>query len=214
MASPVRSSFDAPSFISQYGGAVTKFAADSIVYAQGDAADGVFYIQAGKVKLSVISEEGREAVISVLDAGDLFGKDFLAGQPQRVATAVTMTECILAKLVNESLNRARRENVQFCDFLVAYLSSENLRLTEQLLDHLFNSTEKRLARVLVLLADFGARPDDYGVIVSVDQQTLAKMVGTTRARVNFFMNKFRRLGFIDYNRDIHVHSSLVTLLMQ
>ena len=213
MATPARSLFDAPSFFARYGGVERKFAANSVVYAQGDAADGVFYVQAGKIKLSVLSEEGREAVIALLEPGDLFGKDFLAGQPLRVATAAAVTACTLAKLVDKSLHKARRENAEFSDFLVNYLSSENLRLTEQLLDHLFNCTEKRLARALLLLADFGSRPEDYGVIASMDQKTLAKMVGTTRARVNFFMNKFRRLGFIDYDRDIRVRSSLFTMLM-
>jgi len=214
MASPVRPSFDAKSVLAKYGAAVVRFGPDRVVYAQGDAADSVFYIHAGKVKLSVVSEQGREAVIAIHAPGDLFGKDCLAGKRRRVATAATMTDCVLAKLVHRRLTRAWHESAPFRDFLLSHLSSENLRLTEQLLNQLFDSSEKRLARTLLLLADFETRTDGYGVIARIDQKTLAKMVGTTRPRVSFFMNKFRRLGFVEYNGDIHVHRALFEILLR
>jgi len=206
--------FDAKAFAAKYGGVTTtKYQANSIVFAQGDAADCVFYIQQGKVKLSVVSEQGKEAVIAVLETGDLCGEGCLAVQPLRISTATTMSDCVMVRLEKVSVVRAMHDNQSFCDFLMAYLLTQNVRLNDALIDHLFNSSEKRLARALLLLANYGKEARQEQVIPKIDQQTLAKMIGTTRGRVSHFMNKFRRMGFIEYNGEIHVHSSLLNVVL-
>ena len=207
-------SFDVTAFVAKYGGGtITKHQAHSIVFAQGDAADAVFYIQQGKVKLSVVSEQGKEAIVAILDAGDLCGEGCLSGQPLRISTATTMSECIIARLEKASVVRAMHDDQAFCDFLIAYLLSENVRLNEDLIDQLFNSSEKRLARALLLLATYGKETRTDQIVPKIDQMTLAKMIGTTRGRVSHFMNKFRKLGYIDYNGHINVHSSLLNVVL-
>ena len=206
--------FDAKAFAAKYGGAtIARFPAHSIIFDQGEAADSVFYIQQGKVKLSVVSEQGKEAIIAVLEVGDLCGEGCLGAQPLRISTATTMTECTVVRLEKASAIRAMHEDQSFSDFLIAYLLTENVRLNDRLIDHLFNSSEKRLARALLLLANYGKEAWEETIISKLDQQTLAKMIGTTRGRVSHFMNKFRRLGFIQYNGDIRVHSSLLSVIL-
>jgi CRP-like cAMP-binding protein len=206
--------FAAKTFAAKYGGAtVAKYPAHAIVFAQGDAADSVFYIQQGKVRLSVVSEQGKEAVIALLGPGDLCGEGCLAGQPLRICTATATSECTLTRLEKASVVRAMHDDQAFCDFLIAHLLTENVRLNEHLIDHLFNSSEKRLARALLLLANYGKDIREDQIIPKIDQTTLAKIVGTTRGRVSHFMNKFRSMGFIEYNGDIHVHSSLLNVVL-
>jgi CRP-like cAMP-binding protein len=206
--------FDTKAFGARYGSVVTtKYKAHSIVFSQGDVADSVYYIREGRVKLSVVSEQGREAVIALLDAGDLCGEGCLADQPLRMATATTMSECVLARLDKAGVVRAMHDDASFSEFLITYLLTQNTRLNENLIDHLFNSSEKRLARALLLLANFGREARKEQVISKIDQQTLAKMIGTTRGRVSHFMNKFRDMGFIEYHGDIHVNSSLLSVLL-
>ena len=206
--------FDAKAFAAIYGGVtITKYPANSIAFAQGDAADCVFYIRQGKVKLSVVSEQGKEAVIAVLETGDLCGEGCLAVQPLRISTATTMTDCVMVRMEKASVVRAMHDNHAFCDFLLAYLLNQNVRLNDDLINHLFNSSEKRLARALLLLANYGKEVGEEHVIPKIDQQTLAKMIGTTRGRVSHFMNKFRRMGFIEYDGEIHVHSSLLNVVL-
>ena len=205
---------DARVFVARYGGlTITKHQAHYIVFAQGDVADFVFYILQGKVKLLVVSEQGKEAVIAVLEAGDLCGEDCLAAQPLRISTAMTMSECVIARLEKASVIRAMHDDPSFSHFLITYLLTQNARLNEHLVDHLFNSSEKRLARALLLLANYGKEPRQECIISKIDQQTLAKMIGTTRGRVSHFMNKFRKMGFIEYNGDIRVHSSLLRVVL-
>ena len=206
--------FDVAAFVAKYGGVtLTKYPAHSLVFAQGDAANAVFYIQQGKVKLSVVSEQGKEAIVAILDAGDLCGEGCLSGQPLRISTATTMSECIIARLEKASVVRAMHDDQAFCDFLITYLLGENVRLNEDLIDHLFNSSEKRLARALLLLATYGKEARTDQIVPKIDQTTLAKMIGTTRGRVSHFMNKFRQLGYIDYNGHINVHSSLLNVVL-
>jgi len=206
--------FDAKAFAAKYGGlTIINYQANTIVFAQGDAADCVFYIQQGKVKFSVVSEQGKEAVIAVLETGDLCGEGCLAVQPLRISTATTMTDCVMVRLEKASVVRAMHDNHAFCDFLMAHLLTQNVRLNDDLINHLFNSSEKRLARALLLLANYGKEVGEEHVIPKIDQQTLAKMIGTTRGRVSHFMNKFRRMGFIEYNGEIHVHSSLLNVVL-
>jgi len=207
-------SFDAKAFAAKYGGVtVSKYRAHSIVYAQGDAADAVFYIQQGRVKLSIVSEQGKEAVVAILDAGDLCGESCLSGQRLRLSTATTMSGCVVVRLEKASVIRALRDNKSFSEFFLSYLLTQNARLKEHLIDQLFNSSEQRLARALLLLANYGKEGQAEMIIPKIDQQTLARMIGTTRSRVNHFMNRFRRMGFIEYNGDITVHSSLVNIIL-
>jgi CRP/FNR family transcriptional regulator, cyclic AMP receptor protein len=206
--------FDTKTFGSKYGGlTITKYPASSIIFAQGDIADSILYLQEGKVKLSVVSEQGKEAVIAILKADDLFGEGCLAVQPLRIATATTMSNCVITRLERVSVIRATHDDPSFSDFLMAHLLTVNARLNERLIDQLFNSSERRLARALLLLANYGKEERPEHVIPRIDQATLAKMVGTTRARVNHFMNKFRKMGFIEYNGDICVRSSLWNILL-
>jgi CRP-like cAMP-binding protein len=206
---------DARAFIAQYGsGTISRYRSHSIVYAQGDIADSVFYIQRGEVKLSVISEQGKEAIVAILEAGDLCGEGCLNGQPLRLSTVTTISECIIARLEKATVIRALQENQSFSDYFIHYLLTQNLRLKEHLIDHLFNSSEKRLARALLLLANFGKEEQEKRTLPKIDQETLANLIGTTRGRVNHFMNKFRKLGFIEYHgSDICVHSSLLNLVL-
>ena len=207
-------SFDANAFVAKYGGVpLTKYRAHAILYAQGDAAECIFYIQQGSVQLSVVSEQGKEAIVAILDACHLCGEGCLNGQPVHISSATTMSECVIARLEKASVMRALHDDPLFADFFIEYLLTQNLRLQEHVIDHLFNSSEQRLARALLLLANYGKEPRDEKIIPKIDQLTLARMVGTTRARVSHFMNKFRRMGFIEYNGEIRVHSSLLNVIL-
>jgi CRP-like cAMP-binding protein len=215
MVAPIkRRSFDPVAFAAQHGGvALRKFGKNQVLYAQGDVADAVFYIQQGKVKLTVVSEHGKEAVIAVLEAGDFCGEGCLTQQPLRISTATALTECVIARLEKANVVRALHDDPAFSEFVFTYLLTQNVRLKEQLIDHLFNSSEKRLARILLLLANYGKEAREEPILPKIDQQTLARMVGTTRPRVSHFMNKFRKLGFIEYNGHIKVHSALLSVVL-
>ena len=183
------------------------------IFSQGDRADAVFFVERGKVKLTVVSEQGKQAVIAVLGPGSFFGEGCLAGQPMRMSTATAMTDSSIELVPRETMIRALREDAEFSKLFIAYLLSRNIRIEEDLVDQLFNSSEKRLARILLLLANFGKEGRPERVVPKVSQETLAEMVGTTRSRVSFFMNKFRKLGFIEYNGGLEVHSSLLHVVL-
>jgi CRP-like cAMP-binding protein len=183
------------------------------IFSQGDASDAVFYVQAGKVKLTVVSQQGKEAVVAILEQGAFLGEACLAGQTVRTATATTVEDSTLVRIDKEAMFRVLREKPAFAELFMAYLLAHTIRIEEDLVDHLFNSSEKRLARVLLLLAHFGKDDKPEPVIAKISQETLAEMIGTTRSRVSFFMNKFRKLGFIDYNGEMHVHSSLLNIVL-
>jgi len=208
-------SFEPQTFLARVGAGRTIVAcqAQSPIFAQGDAADAVFYIQDGQVKLSVVSVRGKEAVIAMLKPQAFFGEGCLAGQPLRMATATALTDCSLMRIEKQEMIRVLHADSAFAELFMAYLLSRTLRIEEDLIDQLFNSSEKRLARVLLLLARFGEDGQVEAVIPRISQETLAEMIGTTRSRVNFFLNKFRKLGFIDYNGGLHVHSSLLTIVL-
>lgn len=195
------------------GKAVSDYAENRVVFTQGDSADAVFYIHKGKIKLTVLSTQGKEAVVAILGAGDFFGEGCLARQPQRMGTAVSISTCSIMKLEKLVVIRALHEHPDFSAVFVAHLLSRNIRVEEDLVDHLFNSSEKRLARVLLLLANFGKEGEPQTVIPKISQETLAEIVGTTRSRINFFMNRFRKLGFVDYNGSLKIHSSLLSVVL-
>jgi CRP/FNR family cyclic AMP-dependent transcriptional regulator len=207
-------SLDARSLLSIVGGGTSKeYRKKQIIFAQGAPADEGFYIQKGRVKLSVASKQGKEAVIAILGVGDFFGEGCLAGQPVRMATASAVTDCSALRLPKGATNRALRDNPGFSEMFIAYLLSRNIKVEEDLVDQLFNSSEKRLAHLLLLLANFGKDGKQEPVIPRMSQETLTEMIGTTRSRVSFFMNKFRKLGFINYNDGLEVHSSLLSIVL-
>jgi CRP-like cAMP-binding protein len=184
------------------------------IFAQGDAADAVFYIQTGKVRLTVVSNDGKEATIGILGDGEFFGEGALAGQPLRMGSATAMTDCSVLRIDKKAMMEALHREHEFSDLFVAYLLARNIRYEEDLVDQLFNSSEKRLARILLLLAQFGKEGKPETVVPKISQETLAEMVGTTRSRVSFFMNRFRKLGFVDYSgRGLQVHSSLLNVVL-
>ncbi len=183
------------------------------IFRQGDGADAVFYIQKGRVKLTVVSKTGREATIGILNEGSFFGEGSLAGQLLRMGSAAAMTDCELLRVDKKAMMNALHREHAFSDMFVAYLLARNIRYEEDLVDQLFNSSEKRLARVLLLLAHFGKEGVPESVVPKISQETLAEMVGTTRSRVSFFMNRFRKLGFIHYNGGLQVHSSLLNVVL-
>ena len=185
------------------------------IFAQGDAADAVFYIREGKVRLTVVSNNGKEATVGVLTAGDFCGEGCLGGQPLRMGSAITMTDCDVLRIDKKVMMEALHRQHEFSDLFVAYLLARNIRYEEDLVDQLFNSSEKRLARILLLLAHFGKEGKPETVIPKISQETLAEMVGTTRSRVSFFMNRFRKLGFVDYSggAELQVHSSLLNVVL-
>jgi CRP/FNR family cyclic AMP-dependent transcriptional regulator len=184
-----------------------------IIFSQGSPADAVFYIEEGKVKLTVLSGRGKEAVIAILGSGDFFGEGCLAGQPLRMASATAMTECSVVRVQKATMIRMLRDEPALSELFMAYLLSRNIRVEEDLVDHLFNSSEKRLARILLLLTRFGKDGQHEDIVPRISQETLAEMVGTTRSRVSFFMNKFRKLGFVAYNGGLRVHSSLLGIVL-
>jgi CRP/FNR family cyclic AMP-dependent transcriptional regulator len=183
------------------------------VFSQGDAADAVFYIQKGKVHLTVVSDQGKEAVVAVLGPDEFLGQGCLTGQPLCMATATTMSECEIMRLDKSALVKVIHEEATFSEMFVSHLLMRTIRVEEDLVDQLFNSSEKRLARTLLMLANFGKEGRPEPVIAKISQETLAEMIGTTRSRVSFFMNKFRRLGFIKYNGHLEVHSSLLSIVL-
>ncbi len=183
------------------------------IFAQGDAADAVFYIQTGKVKLTVVSKTGKEATIGILGEGDFFGEGGLAGQLLRISSATAMTDCAVLRIDKKAMMEALHREHEFSDLFVAYLLARNIRYEEDLVDQLFNSSEKRLARILLLLAHFGKEGKPEPVVPKISQEVLAEMIGTTRSRVSFFMNRFREMGFIHYNGGLQVHSSLLHVVL-
>jgi len=183
------------------------------IYTQGDEADAVFYVQKGRVKLTVVSKIGKEATIGILSEGNFFGEGSLAGQVLRMGSAAAMTDCELLRVEKQAMMDALHREHTFSDMFVAYLLARNIRYEEDLVDQLFNSSEKRLARVLLLLAHFGKEDMPETVVPKISQETLAEMIGTTRSRVSFFMNRFRKLGFIHYNGGLQVHSSLLNIVL-
>jgi CRP/FNR family transcriptional regulator, cyclic AMP receptor protein len=183
------------------------------IFVQGDEADAVFYIQKGKVRLTVVSKTGKEATIGIVSDGNFFGEGSLAGQLRRMGSAAAMTDCELLRIEKKAMMAALHREHAFSDMFVAYLLARNIRYEEDLVDQLFNSSEKRLARVLLLLARFGKEGSPELVVPKISQETLAEMVGTTRSRVSFFMNRFRKLGFIHYNGGLQVHSSLLNVVL-
>jgi len=217
----VNNQFNLEVFLSKVGKGATILSSykKQIIFTQGDASDEVFYIQEGKVKLTVISEHGKEAVIGILERGAFFGESCLAGQIVRAATATAMEDSILIRLDKTIMLRELHGQPTFAEAVMSYLLRHAIRLQEDLVDQLFNSSEKRLARALLLLAHSGEEGKSEAVIAKISQETLAEMIGTTRSRVSFFMNKFRKLGFIDYkgglhrNGGLHVHSSLLNVLI-
>jgi CRP-like cAMP-binding protein len=207
--------FDPKAFLSKVNGgrAISEYRKDKTIFRQGDPSDAVFYIQSGKVKTTVVSEEGKEAVVAILDTGDFFGEGCLTGQPQRLSTVSALTECVIVRISKTDITRVIHEEPAFAELFIAHLLARNSRVEEDLVDQLFNSSEKRLARTLLLLANFGKEGRPEPIIAKVSQETLAEMIGTTRSRVSFFMNKFRKLGLIDYNGSIEVHSSLLNVVL-
>ena len=215
MAIKASAPFDAKAFLAKVGDgrSITKYGKNQTVFSQGDAADAFFFIQKGKVKITVVSEQGKEAVVAILSPDDFFGEGCLAGQPRRMATVKTMTDSAIMRLEREAIIALIHDEPAFSELFIAHLLARTIRVEEDLVDQLFNSSEKRLARVLLLLANFGKDGKPEPVIAKISQETLAEMIGTTRARVSFFMNKFRKLGFIDYNGGIEVHSSLLNVVL-
>jgi CRP/FNR family cyclic AMP-dependent transcriptional regulator len=195
------------------GGATKEYRKKHTIFVQGSPADAVFYIEKGKVKLTVLSARGKEAVVAILGSGDFFGEGCLAGQPLRMATATAITECSILRVKREAMIRMLRHEPSLSELFMSYLLSRNVRIEEDLVDQLFNSSEKRLARILLLLTRFGKDGQHEVVVPKISQETLAEMVGTTRSRVSFFMNKFRKLGFVHYNGGLQVHSSLMNIVL-
>jgi CRP/FNR family transcriptional regulator, cyclic AMP receptor protein len=211
----VKNSFDPKVFLSKVGNGKTilKFHSNQKVFAQGEIADTVFYIQKGSVKLTVVSEHGKDAVVGILEPGQFFGEGCMNGHALRIATTTAMEECVITAITKEAMIEFLREEPKFSELFMAYLLTRNGRIQEDLIDQLFNSSEKRLARLLLLLANFGKEGRPQLVSPNISQETLAEMIGTTRSRVSFFMNKFRKLGLIDYNGHIEVHNSLLSAVL-
>jgi CRP/FNR family transcriptional regulator, cyclic AMP receptor protein len=209
--------FDSKTFLSTINGGrkIVAFAKTQPIFVQGDSSDTVFYIQKGKIKLTVVSKVGKEATIGILNEGDFFGEGCLTGQPLRLCSATAMTDCTVMRIDKKSMVEVLHREHAFSDTFVAYLLTRNIRYEEDLVDQLFNSSEKRLARILLLLAHFGKEGKPETVIPKMSQESLAEMIGTTRSRVSFFMNRFRKLGFIDYQAGdaLQVHSSLLNIVL-
>jgi len=195
------------------GATAVKFRADQVLFAQGDPADSVFYIQDGKVKIAVLSEAGKEAVVAIHAPGDFCGEGCLGGQTARMASAVAMTDGVAVRIEKAAIIRLIHDNSEFSELFTAHLLARTIRVEADLVDQLFNSSEKRLARLLLILANFAKEGRPEPIIPPISQETLAEMIGTTRSRVSFFMNKFRQLGFISYNGHLEVHSSLLSVVL-
>lgn len=211
-----KNGFDAEAFLAKAGLSkiIADYRKDDTIFSQGDTADAVFYIQKGKVKLAVVSPQGKEATVAVLSVGDFAGEDCIATtHPVRLITATALSDCVLLKIGKKEMVRVLSKEQAFSDVFVAFLLARNARIQEDLIDQLFNSSEKRLARILLQLAQFGKEGTPQVVIPKISQESLAEMVGTTRSRVSFFMNRFRKLGFIEYDGPIKVHSSLLNVVL-
>ena len=210
-----KQSFDPKTFLAHVGDgrSISKYGKDRTVFAQGEPADAVFFVQKGKVKVTVVSEQGKEAVVAIFGTNDFFGEGCLAGQAQRISTVAAMTDSTIVRLDKAAIVRVLHEEPAFSEMFISHLLGRAIRVEADLVDQLFNSSEKRLARMLLLLANFGKEGKPEPIIAKISQETLAEMIGTTRSRVSFFMNKFRKLGFIDYNGGIHVHSSLLNVVL-
>jgi CRP/FNR family transcriptional regulator, cyclic AMP receptor protein len=215
MATKAQPKFDPKAFLAKADGGVTvtSYRKGQAIFVQGDPADSIFYIQQGRVKITVISEQGKEAVIAFLEAEDFIGEGCLTGRPRRVSTARAVTNCVISRLERAAMARMLRDQPSFSELFTAHLLARTLRVEEDLVDQLFNSSEKRLARALLLLANVGKDGRPETIIAKVSQETLAEMIGTTRSRVSHFMNRFRQLGYISYNGDIEVHSSLLDAVL-
>ena len=208
-------SFDPKRFLAKVGKGktISKYRKDQIVFSQGQVADAIFYIQQGKVKLTVVSEQGKEAVVAILEPGQFFGEGCLNGHPLRMGSTRAMDECVITRLEKATMIATIHNEPEFSELFMTYLLTRNSRIEEDLIDQLFNSSEKRLARLLLLLANFGKEGKPEPIVGKFSQETLAEMIGTTRSRVSFFMNKFRKLGFIEYNGQIEVHNSLLNVVL-
>ena len=211
MGKPAKNEFDPKAFLAKVGAGKTilNIKKNQHVFEQGDVADKVFYIQKGRVKLTVLSEQGKEAVVG----GQFFGEGCLNGHTLRIATTTAMEECVITSITKEAMIATLHTEPKFSELFMAYLLTRNSRIEEDLIDQLFNSSEKRLARLLLLLAHFGKEGTPQPILVDISQETLAEMIGTTRSRVSFFMNKFRKLGLISYNGKIEVHNSLLNAVL-
>ena len=216
MKKPAKDSFDPKSFLAKVGTGKTilEFHKDQHVFEQGDVADTVFYIRKGKVKLTVLSEQGKEAVVAILEPGQFFGEGCMNGHPCRIATTAAMEDCLITAITKAAMVAAIHDEPRFSDLFMAYLLTRNSRIEEDLIDQLFNSSERRLARMLLLLANFGKEGSPQPISPNISQETLAEMIGTTRSRVSHFMNKFRKLGLISYNGNIEVHRSLMDAVLR
>ena len=212
---PAPAPFDVQTFLAKVGEgrSLLDYPKQRVIFAQGDQADAVFYLRQGKVKLTVVSTQGKEAVVALLGEGDFLGEGCLVGQPLRMATATALTPCAILRLEKAAMVRVLHDQPTFAARFISHLLARNIRIEEDLVDQLFKSAEKRLARVLLLLARFGKEGKPEAVIPKISQETLADMIGTTRSRVSFFMNRFRKLGFIDYNDGLEVHSSLLNIIL-
>ncbi len=215
MSKAAKTLFDPKLFLARVGEgkAVLKFAKNKVVYSQGDAADSVFYVQKGRIKVLVVSKQGKEAVVGIMAPGQFFGEGCLNGHPLRISTTMAMEDCLITSITKGAMLTTLKSEPKFSELFMTYLLSRNSRIEEDLIDQLFNSSEKRLARLLLLLANFGKEGTPQPIVADVSQETLAEMIGTTRSRVSFFMNKFRKLGFISYNGKIEVHSSLLNVVL-
>ena len=215
MRKRVKASFDPKKFLAKVGDgkAISNYRKNEVVFSQGEVADAVFYIQQGNVKLVVVSKHGKEAVVAILGPGHFFGEGCLNGHPLRIATARAVDACVITRLEKKTMIAAVHKEPGFSELFMSYLLTRNSRIEEDLIDQLFNSSEKRLARLLLLLANFGKEGRPEPIVGRFSQEMLADMIGTTRSRVSKFMNKFRELGFISYNGTIEVHSSLLGVLL-
>jgi CRP/FNR family cyclic AMP-dependent transcriptional regulator len=217
MVEPEKPAFDAYAFLASVGVGrrIIRLAPKEVFFSQGDPTDFVFYLQNGRAKIAVVSDTGREATLTLLSTGDFLGEEALAGVPgRRSATAIAITPCTALKITRNEMVRVMHEEHSFSDLFLKFLLNRSMRAQDDLVDQLFNSSEKRLARVLLLMAEFGRPDEPVQYIPQITQATLAEMIGTTRARVSFFMNRFRRLGFIEYNGRIRVHKSLLNVILR
>jgi CRP-like cAMP-binding protein len=210
-----KAAFDPKKFLAKVGAGktISKYQKDQIVFSQGEVADAVYYIQKGKLKLTVISEHGKEAVVAILGPGDFFGEGCLNGHARRIATTTAIDDCMVTRIAKEAMIATLHDEPNFSELFMSYLLTRNSRIEEDLIDQLFNSSEKRLARLLLLMANFGKEGRPEPIVGQISQETLAEMIGTTRSRVSFFMNKFRKLGFIRYNGNLEVHNSLLNVVL-
>src|ERR1700720_2161433 len=215
MGKPAIDEFDAKGFLAKVGAGKTilEFHKNQKIFEQGDIAETVFYIQKGKVKLTVLSEQGKEAVVAILEPGHFFGEGCMNGHKMRISTTTAMEDCVITSITKIAMIAAVHDEPKFSELFMAYLLTRNSRIEEDLIDQLFNSSERRLARLLLLLANFGKEGSPQPISPNISQETLAEMIGTTRSRVSYFMNKFRRLGLIDYNGHIEVHNSLLSAVL-